>query len=123
MNYDFIYDSDKMRGKKEFDIEQEHYNTIVKHYVLFPREGVYLEADACGNAVFYNLDGVELFREKAEVDYLYFLEFDCMAEGGKITVSFPVLEVVDHYPNCDGEYDRYSYKRVNNIIIEFDTNK
>lgn len=28
-----------------------------------------------------------------------------------------VYETIDHYPNCDGEYDRYSEVIVENILI------
>ena len=61
MNYNYTYDSNRMFWELECSIQRERYDSpIVPYYVLFSQEGVYLEADADGNAVFYNLAGVEL---------------------------------------------------------------
>lgn len=120
MNYNFTYDSSKMLGEKECNIARERYESpIIPYYVHFPQEGVYLEADADGNAAFYNISGVELFREKADGQGRYFSAFYCAVKNGEISVRFPIMEEIDHYPNCDGEYDRYSYITRDNVIIKY----
>ena len=120
MNYNYTYDSSRMFGELECAIKRERYDSpVVPYLVLFSQEGVYLEADADGNAVLYNLDGAELFREKANGQGWYFSSFYCSVKNGEISVRFPIQEEIDHYPNCDGEYDRYSYITRENIVIKF----
>ena len=70
------------------------------------------------NAVFSNTDGTELFKDKASSDRLFSFIY-CTINKGTINVRFPVTETIDHYPDCDGEYDRYSVKIVDNIIITY----
>ena len=120
MNYNYTYDSSRMFGELECAIKRERYDSpVVPYFVLFSQEGVYLEADADGNAVLYNLDGAELFREKADGQGRYFSSFYYSVKNGEISVRFPIQEEIDHYPNCDGEYDRYSYITRENIVIKF----
>ena len=120
MEYNFVYDSSKLSGEKNYSIERERYDSpIIPFYVLFEQEGVYLEADADGNSAIFSLDGVELFRDKADGQGRYFSEFCCTVKDGVIRVRFPIQEVIDHYPNCDGEYDRYSYITRDNVVFEY----
>ena len=120
MEYNFIYDSSVMVGEKEYSIKRECYNSpILPYHVLFVQEGIVLTADADGNAVFSNLEGTELFRDKADGQGRYFSGFYCKVKDGVISVRFPIQEVVDHYPNCDGEYDRYSYITRDNVVIQY----
>ena len=54
MNYNYTYDSSRMLGELECAIKRERYDSpVVPYLVLFSQEGVYLEADADGNAVLY----------------------------------------------------------------------
>ena len=120
MKYDFIYDSSKVSGEKDYNFKREHYDSpIFSLYILFEKENVCLEADADGNAIFSDANGVELYRSKADGQGRYFSEFYCEVRDGVISVRFPIQEVVDHYPNCDGEYDRYSYITRDNVIINY----
>ena len=120
MKCNFVYDSNEMSGEREYNIERERFDSpIVPFYVLFPREGVYLEADAHGNAAFYDLEDKELFRDKADGQGRYFSGFFCTVQDGTICVRFPIRELIDHYPHCDGEYDRYSYRTKDNVVIKY----
>ena len=120
MKYDFIYDSSNTSGEKCCNFKREHYDSpILSLCVFFDKENVYLQADEDGNAIFFDANDVELYRDKADGQGYYFSEFYCKAAGGVISVRFPIQEVVDHYPNCDGEYDRYSYITKDNVIIEY----
>ena len=120
MNYNYTYDSSRMFGELECAIKRERYDSpVVPYSVLFSQEGVYLEADADGNAAFYNLSGTELYREKADGQGRYFSSFYCAVKNGEISVRFPIQEEIDHYPNCDGEYDRYSYITRENVVVKF----
>jgi len=120
MEYNFTYDSSTTLGEKEYSMEREYYNSpILPYRVLFVQEGVVLTADADGNAVFCNMEGAELFRDKADGQGRYFSSFYCKVKDGVISLRFPIQEVVDHYPNCDGEYDRYSYITRDNVVFHY----
>ncbi len=113
MNYDHIFDSSERLYEAEFEIGYENDKQIT---VLFERENIVLTADVHGNAIFMDLDGKEIKKEKAQSDRL-FSKIYCLVKEGAITVRFPITKTVDHYPNCDGEYDRYSEIIVDNIYI------
>ena len=120
MDYNYIYNSSKMFGELECPMKRERYDSpVVPYYVLFSQEGVCLKADADGNAVFCDSDGTELYRAQADGKGRYFTKFYCSVKGGEISVRFPIVEEIDHYPNCDGEYDRYSYITRENIVVKY----
>ena len=112
MNYDYIFDSNSVY-EKEFELNSESDKAIT---VFFEKENITLTADKHGNAVFCSADGTKIKREKAQADR-FFLSIYCSVKDGAINVRFPVTETVDHYPNCDGEHDRYSTKTIDNIIV------
>ena len=114
MKYDFIYDSSVVSGERNYEFKR-----VDSLHVLFEKENVCLEVDAYGNASFTDVNGIELYTDKADGQGRYFFEVYCKAEDGAISVRFPIQEVVDHYPNCDGEYDRYSYITRDNIVIDY----
>ncbi len=110
MNYDIIFD-------KNSPYETEFkFNDKMELTVYFSNENIALKADKNGNAVFLNADGEEIKREKAESDR-YFSSIYCKSYKSVVSVRFPVFETVDHYPDCDGEYDRYSEIIVDNIVF------
>ncbi len=120
MEFSFIYDSSVISIEKEYSLERERFDSpIVPIYVLFSQEGVYLEADASGNATFYTPNGIEVFREKADGLGKYFTKLCCQVCQGTITVRFLIQEEVDHYPHCDGEHDRYSYITRHDVAIRY----
>ena len=120
MKYDFIYDSSNTLGEKCYEFKGEDRDSrIYSLCIFFEKENVRLEADVYGNAIFYDANGTELYRDKADGQGRYFCEFYCKVNGSVISVRFPIQEVVDHYPNCDGEFDRYSYITRDNIVIDY----
>lgn len=114
MKYDFVFDSSKVSGERNYE-----FKSITSLFVLFEKENVCLEVDVYGNAIFTDVNGVELYSDKADGQGRNFFEVYCKAEDGAISVRFPIQEVVDHYPNCDGEYDRYSYITRDNVVIDY----
>ncbi len=114
MNYDYIYDSSIRNLEVEVKID---YENLVPVTVLFEKENITLTADALGNAVFQNAEGDEIFKDKAEGKKRYFSSIYVSVKDSKICVRFPITETIDHYPNCDGEYDRYSERIVDNVCI------
>ena len=114
MKYDHVYDSGIRRWEAEYPIGGENSPSVT---VLFEQEQILLTADADGNAVFGRTDGTELFRDKAYGKQRRFSSIYCSVTGGAPSVRFPIKETVDHYPNCDGEYDRWSEVIVDNVVI------
>lgn len=116
MQYDHIYNSAErtMEGQAMIDYEKE-----IPVTVLFEKENIILKADALGNAIFYDLADQELHRDKAEGKYKYFSRVYFSVNKNGICVRFPIIEWIDHYPNCDGEYDRWSERIVDNVYITY----
>ena len=42
----------------------------------------------------------------------------CDAKDDKVILSFPIVEWIDNYPHCDGEYDRWDTRTVGYYTIE-----
>ena len=114
MKHDFIYDSSRVSGERNYE-----FKSTASLYVLFEKENVCLEVDTYGNAFFTDVNGIELCAGKADGQGRYFFEVYCQVKDGVISARFPIQEVVDHYPNCDGEYDRYSYITRDNVVIDY----
>lgn len=115
MTYDHIFDSSKSVYEVCYPFSDNSNQPLT---VLFEKENVSLAADKNGNAVLLSTDGVTLSTAKAESDRR-FSEVYCLVKERTITLRFPIKETIDHYPNCDGEYDRYSERIVDNVIITF----
>ncbi len=105
MEYDYIFDSSDTRCEKKFAIDYEKNLPVT---VFFVKENIVLRADREGNALFCDTGGNALYRGKADRKRQYFGEIYCSVRAGAVSVSFPIIELIDHYPNCDGEYDRWS---------------
>jgi len=120
MKYDHTFDSGRTKYEKEFEIDLERFSPLT---VFFQNEGVVLQADRHGCAIFLDEDGNELYRERATHDNGYFGEVLCCVSGSAISVCFPTVEWIDHYPNCDGEYDRWSKRIVAKHYVRFDIKK
>ncbi len=114
MQYDYIYNSSNCASEVEVKID---YEKLIPVSVLFEKENIVLSADTFGNAVFQNAEGKEILKDKANGDKRYFSKIYVSVKGAEICVRFPITETIDHYPNCDGEYDRYSERIVDNINI------
>ncbi|MBR2716040.1 MAG: hypothetical protein IKB73_07550 [Ruminococcus sp.] len=119
MNYDHVFDSSKTTCETKFELGHNRSEALT---VFFQKENIVLKADANGNALFLNSDGDEISREKAQSDRLFGSVY-CSVKDDSIIVNFPVTKTIDHYPHCDGEYDRYSEIIVDNIIISCPLNK
>ena len=79
---------------------------------------------AKGQAAFYDLEGRLL--ASGEVPSAggreVYEELCCQVEKEKLTLLFPIYRWIDHYPNCDGENDRWESRRVGDHSIIFDLN-
>ena len=44
------------------------------------------------------------------------------ADAEKLTLKLPVCRWTDHYPNCDGENDRWTWQSIGYHVLSFDRN-
>ena len=118
MKYDYIYNSEKQTSEVEIRLD-EGAELPVK--ILFEKESIVLRADRDGNAIFYDINDNERYKEKAESEKL-FGSIRVFVKENKIGVRYPVTEWIDHYPHCDGEYDRWTERIIDNIYIYYAIN-
>ncbi len=114
MNYNKIYDSGNCCSEVEVKFDCVNQTPVC---VLFEKENIVLCADTFGNAVFSDIEGNELLKGKANGKGRNFSKIYVSIKDAEICVRFPIIETIDHYPNCDGEYDRYSERIIDNINI------
>ena len=76
--------------------------------VFFPRENVVLTADREGNVLLHSPDGTLIRKDQAVRKDRLFGQVTCSVIGEGIRLRFDVLNWTDHYPHCDGEYDRWT---------------
>ena len=79
--------------------------------ITFAQQGIVLVVESRTGAVeFCDLEGKKLLSAKAELPGgdEKFSELHCAAEGGQIVLGLPQYTYKDNYPNCDGEYDRWT---------------
>ncbi len=112
MKYDHIFNSTLQTEEAAFTFDKENNAPIC---VFFENENISLKADHLGNAVFFNNDGEEILSAKTEYRHRFQL-FACKVTQNDIILRFPTTIEIDHYPHCDGEYDRWSERRVNCMI-------
>ena len=96
---------------------------ISKTNILFEKEGIIAEIDAKGSVKFYDTD--ENLLDEGSVPSQtggreVYEEIYPKLDGKSITLSFPVYEWIDNYPNCDGEHDRWSTKTIGYESLTFD---
>ena len=101
--YTFIrsnYYTDNLSSSDAFD-ENEQVRLIIK-----PDKIIYIiEATIKGGVRFYDNE-MNLLFEAPEAEKSY-KEFSFRMEGNIPHVLFGHIELIDYYPHCDGEYDRW----------------
>jgi hypothetical protein len=84
-------------------------------------DGYIIEVSHRGGVRFYDKENT-LLTETAETEN-EFAQVGLSLKQDKLLLSFGQEETVDHYPNCDGEHDRYSTKWVSMYEVSLDTVK
>ncbi len=86
-------------------------------------KGYQIEVTQKGEVIFRDMEGNELCRRE-EQDQIY-QEICLLWRQGRISLQFGATEVIDHYPNCDGEYDRWDerWRGKYEVTLEEETNK
>ena len=116
---DIVFNSEK-DNKSSFQIASGHISETTVH---FEKEDVVAVVHAKGSVEFYDMDDkllatgeVPLVEGGREV----YENICCMAEGSLIKIEFPIVEWIDNYPNCDGEYDRWDSRTIGQHTLAFD---
>ncbi len=79
-------------------------------------KGYIIEISHKGEVCFYDYENKLLAR--SDETEKQFKEFGFQWSADVLTVSFGHEETVDNYPNCDGEYDRWSTEWVTDYQVE-----
>lgn len=94
-------------GYVEFNIAAGY---IDETDIIFENEHIRARVSAAGLVTFYDADENEVACAKQstldEGDGRY-RDISCKVENGRIMIRFPNYSWIDHYPNCDGESDRW----------------
>lgn len=79
--------------------------------------GYSIIVSSLGEAVLYDEDGKEI--AKAAPGDTQYCEVRLFWNSGVFSLQFGRVETVDNYPNCDGEYDRWSEQWVKGREVSF----
>lgn len=119
--YDIIFNSEKENDNKCFQIASGFHSETV---ICFEKENIVAVIYAKGQVEFYNMKDELLSVGElplVESGKGTYEEVRCQVENGTIVLEFPIYEWIDHYPNCDGEHDRWSTRTIGYETIAFDT--
>lgn len=118
------YDSNKKimwNGEREY-LFPNLYGHVEDTEMYFINEKVYLTAKAEGIITFEDEARCELARIEIKPttkngmhDNIY-----CRCDDRRIKVWFPIVDYIDNYPDCDGEYDRWTVKYLAYDCVLFD---
>ncbi len=120
---DIVFNSEIEGGKKQFQIASGH---ISETTILFEKENIVAVVNAKGSVEFFDVTDKLLASGEILADESgreVYEEICCQVDGDKIVIDFPIYEWVDHYPNCDGDHDRWSTKIIGYNSLKFDVKK
>ncbi len=97
-------------------ITAPYYNAIKDTKVFFEQEKIAVTMNSLGHIAFFNaqeelLGVVDVPVSKDPSKYAHTAQYGqvrCTADGKAITLFLPVYWWGDSYPDCDGEYDRWT---------------
>lgn len=107
---------DSLNCTERLKLVAPYYNAIVPTTIVFEREKVSAFVDSMGHIEIFDdkensLAAVDVPVSSDPSEYGHSAQYgavECAAENGVITFYLPVYGWQDHYPNCDGESDRWS---------------
>ncbi len=98
------------------------YGHVEDTELFFPNEKIYMVVTKEGDIVFEDENRNELVGIVVTPDTKNNMHHDvyCKAEDEKIKVWLPIVEYIDNYPHCDGEYDRWDVNYIAYDYVVFD---
>ncbi len=114
-----IFDSEKVTAEATFPLANGY---ISETNICFEKEGVTALITAEGAVTFHRDEQPMTTAQLPSVDSgkQVYDQVLCRVENNRIHLRFPIYQWVDHYPNCDGEHDRWSTKTVGYHTLTFD---
>ena len=118
-NYDKIFNSKSEKSSK-LQLANGYISTT---NILFEEEKIVVKIDADGTVGFLDLEDKVIasisIPEQTGGKQVY-TELMCSVEADFILLKFPIVEWIDNYPHCDGEYDRWDSKIIGYHNLDFD---
>ncbi len=115
MKYDFIYDTNTSGCEHEYELKRDGVVTI-----LLEKENLVLEVCSQGDITLCDIDGKSIATKKVEPQKYPDRNFNSVLVkffDSKVELNMLINKTVDNYPHCDGEYDRWSTIRIENIPV------
>ncbi len=125
MKCDKYYNSENRPTGEEIQLAAGHISSTA---IEFTNENIVVTIEAKkGEVVFYDMqDNILASISVALPDGGdgKFSEVMCKAENSRIMLGFPEYTYKDNYPNCDGEYDRWTkiVSGYNYVVFDTETN-
>jgi len=114
------YNTAQGPANKKFQLANGHISTTE---ILFEEEQILVRIQAAGQIEFLSAEGTLLssFSIPEETDGKeVYTEVICAAKDGSPVLKFPIVEWIDNYPHCDGEYDRWDSRTVGYYTVVYD---
>ncbi len=118
--YDKTFNSEENKGFKSFQLANGYISSTA---ILFEKEEIVAKIEAKGRVDFFDCEDILLasFDIPAQTGGKEtYNEVLCGVENNTVILKFPIVEWIDNYPNCDGEYDRWDTETIGYHILKFD---
>lgn len=118
MKYDYIYDKNTAADKEEYTTK--YYETVA---ILLKEENLMLNVNSNGQVALCDAQEKVLQTKNAKSEKYPDRHFSAVllnVSDNKVDVKMLMQDVVDHYPHCDGEYDRYSTIVKDEVVLSFE---
>lgn len=125
-----------MLFKPKFDItfvtgnetEPQNYHLacgfLTRTSILFKGENIAAVVECTGEIEFRRPDDMRtaiaaVTVPKQEGGREIYMDITCSVEDGQIILKMPIYSWIDHYPNCDGESDRWSTETIGYHTVRY----
>lgn len=93
--------------------------------ILFKEENIAAVIECTGEIEFRRPDDMRntiaaVTVPKQEGGREIYMDVTCLVEDGCIVLKMPIYSWIDHYPNCDGESDRWDVETIGYHTVRFD---
>ena len=112
------FNSKEYKNQKRFQLATGYISTTEIYFVI---EKIIVKIEAEGKVEFLSSDKelvASVVLPKITEGHGTYNEVVCDVKNNKIILSFPIIEWIDNYPHCDGEYDRWDTKTVGYYTME-----
>lgn len=117
--FDIVFNSEK-ENNKGFQIAS---GFISETKILFEKENLIALIHAKGCVKFFDLSErllSEFNLPSVESGKGVYEEVVIEVEGNSVILKFPTYEWIDNYPNCDGEHDRWTTRKIGEETVSYE---